>query len=90
MMNYAFRKAQEHGMLLHDILSGVITQTVPKREIRVLTPMEQDKLIATIKDNLETWQSGFAIIFALFTGVREDELLGLRLMDIDLNPKCLL
>ena len=77
-------------MLLHDILSGVITQTIPKREIRVLTPMEQDKLIATIKDNLETWQSGFAIIFALFTGVREDELLGLRLMDIDLNPKCLL
>lgn len=31
MMNYAFRKAQEHGMLLHDILSGVITRTVPKR-----------------------------------------------------------
>ena len=86
MMNYAFRKAQEHGILLHNILSGVITQAVPKREIRVLTPMEQDKLIATVKDNLETWQSGFAIIFALFTGVREGELLGLRWMDIDLNP----
>ena len=86
MMNYAFRKAQKHGMLLHDILSGVITQTIPKREIRVLTPMEQDKLIATVKDNLETWQSGFAIIFALFTGVREGELLGLRWMDIDLDP----
>lgn len=48
--------------------------------------MEQDKLITTVKDNLETWQSGFAIIFALFTGVREGELLGLRWMDIDLDP----
>lgn len=86
MMNYAFRKAQENGVLLHDILSGVITQTVPKREIRVLTPVEQDKLITAIKDNLETWQSGFAIIFALFTDVREGELLGLRWIDIDLNP----
>lgn len=85
MLNYAFKKAQEHVLLLHDILSGVITPTVPKREIRVLTPMEQDKLITTIRDNLETWQSGFAIIFALFTGVREGELLGLRWMDIDLN-----
>lgn len=86
MMNYAFRKAQENGVLLHDILSGVITQTVTKREIRVLTPVEQDKLITAIKDNLETWQSGFSIIFALFTDVREGELLGLRWIDIDLNP----
>lgn len=41
---------------------------------------------ATVKDNLETWQSGFAIIFSLFTGVREGELLGLRWMNIDLDP----
>lgn len=85
MMNYAFRKAQENGLLLHDILSGVITPSVPKREIRVLTHMEQDKLIATVKEHLDTWPSGFAITFALFTGLREGELLGLRWMDIDLN-----
>ena len=48
--------------------------------------MEKDKLIAIVKDNLETWKSGFAIIFALFTGVREGELWGLRWMDIDVNP----
>lgn len=86
MMNYAFRKAQENGLLLHDILSGVITPSIPKREIRVLTHMEQDKLIATVKEHLDTWPSGFAITFALFTGLREGELLGLRWMDIDLNP----
>ncbi len=73
------------GLLLHDILSGVITPTVPKQEIRVLTPIEQDKLISVVKENLDAWQSGFAIISALFTGLREGELLGLRWMDIDLN-----
>lgn len=87
MMNYAFRKAQEEGLISHDILSGVITASVPKREIRILTPIEQDKLVETVKKKMNTWHPGFAIIFALFTGLRKGELLGLRLMDIDLDPQ---
>ncbi len=54
-----------------------------KREIETFS----DEEIKIIKDNAENYQYGMLILFALGTGMRQGELLGLKWKYLDLNKK---
>lgn len=60
------------------------SQNVKKEEIEIYCKAEQSKLIEVAKqDNIY----GIVVIFALYTGMRKGEILGLQWNDIDFNKK---
>lgn len=60
------------------------SQNVKKEEIKIYSKAEQSKLIEVAKqDNIY----GIVVIFALYTGMRKGEILGLQWNDIDFNKK---
>ena len=60
------------------------SQNIKKKEIEIYTKEEQDKLIkASTTDDIY----GSLVIFALYSGMRKGEILGLQWDDIDFNNK---
>ena len=57
------------------------SEDIRKKEIEILSKAEQQSLIMQCADSDDIY--GIAIIFALFTGVRLGELLGIKWADID-------
>lgn len=59
----------------------------PKKEMRVLTPEEQDRFVKYLLQDMD--HTKFGILLALLTGMRIGEICALRWMDISLEEKVL-
>ena len=83
MFHMALDQAVINRKLVRNPLLGIKLPKIPEREKRVLSPDEQSNLQATVhkSDDLHA----FGIVFAVNTGVRLGELLGLQWKDVDYN-----
>ena len=81
MLHGALEQALMNGIISKNVCKTVTLPKVSKKEMRVLTPNEQQKLI----DIARTERLGVGIVLTLFTGLRLGELLGLQWKDIDLD-----
>lgn len=85
MMHLSFEQAVKNGMLLNNPISGVCLPRVAKKEMRVLTRQEQERLILAAQQAPEP--AAFGVIFDLFTGLRIGELCALRWENVDMKNK---
>lgn len=83
MIHASLKQAYINELIKKNIAEYVKLPKVPKKEMRVLTRDEQDKLIKVARN----YRLGFIIILDLFTGMRLGEILALRWSDIDLKGK---
>ena len=82
-LHAALGEAIRNGLLIRNVAHGAKVQSVKKKDRRILTLQEQESLIKALEG--KHW--GFAVEFALFTGLRAGELLGLRWCDVDMKEK---
>jgi integrase len=83
MFHAALDQAVINRKIIRNPILGVKLPKVPEREMRVLTPEEQTKLHAAVMDTKEL--HAYGIIFAMNTGVRLGELLGLQWKDVNIQ-----
>ena len=81
MLHACLNQAVINGHLIRNPINGVKLPAATKKEIRILSSQEQAVLHTTASTS--TTLSAFGIIFALSTGLRLGELLGLQWGDID-------
>lgn len=62
-------------------LPEIVYLSVEKKEMRVLSPEEQKKLVAVLLEDMDAYKLG--VLTALYTGLRIGELCALRWEDID-------
>ena len=82
VLRTALRQALKEDLLLRDPTLAVVTPKKIKKEIKTLTPEEWETLFQAAK------QIGYlyiAILLAWATGMRREEILGLRWQDIDFS-----
>ena len=87
MLHYAFSQAALLGLLQRDPMLGVRIPRNPRKEMRVLSREEQNRLITTAYSSEDPM--AYSVVFDLFTGLRRGELLGLQWRDIDFDEKFL-
>ena len=85
MLHAAFKQAVRNRLVNDNIVEGVRIPRMEKKEMRVLSRGEQERLIMAAR--LAPDLGAFGIIFDLFTGVRLGELCGLRWENVDLEQK---
>lgn len=85
MLHLAFDQAVKCGLITSNPTEGVRLPKDPRKEMRVLSQIEQNRLIWAAKAMPEP--AAFGIIFTLFTGVRIGELCGLRWKNVNLEQK---
>lgn len=85
MIHLAFDQAIKCHRISINPTDGVRLPKDPKKEMRVLSQLEQNRLIWAAKAMPEP--AAFGIIFTLFTGIRIGELCGLRWENVNLNQK---
>jgi integrase len=81
VVHSALKQAIENGLLVRNASDATKLPRQEKKEMRVLTPDEEKKLL----DTLGTDTYSTAILLDLSTGLRLGELLGLRWEDVDLD-----
>lgn len=81
MLHACLDQAVINGHLLKNPIHGVKLPSAPKKEISILSPVEQTALHAAA--NASPTLSAFGIIFTLSTGIRMGELIGLQWGDVD-------
>lgn len=81
MLHGCLDQAVINGHLLNNPIHGVKLPSAPKKEISILSPVEQVALHAAA--NASPTLSAFGIIFTLSTGIRMGELIGLQWGDVD-------
>lgn len=85
MLHSSFSSACSSGYLLYSPLQGIRLPKAFKPKMRVLNADEQQRLVETVKSADQP--CAFSFLFALFTGLRRGEILGLRWCDIDLKQQ---
>ena len=81
MIHSALEQALKNNLLVRNVSKSVVLPKIIKRDMRVLNPKEQNKLLEVArKDRL-----GMAIVLDLATGLRLGELLALQWSDIDMK-----
>lgn len=81
MLHEALKQAVENGLIPRNYAEGVHPPKAEEKEMRVLSREEQQALMKVCRESGNP--ACFGIIFALFTGVRIGELLGLRWNSVD-------
>jgi integrase len=81
MLHACLDQAIINGHLLRNPIQGVKLPSAPKKEISILSPIEQAALHAAASTSPTL--SAFGIIFTLSTGIRLGELIGLQWADVD-------
>ena len=85
MMHMSFAQAVQNRIIPDNIVEGVRIPRAEKKEMRVLSREEQERLIAAAKCAEEA--AAFGIIFDLFTGIRLGELCGLRWENVQMKER---
>ena len=85
MLHMAFTQAVRNRLLFDNIVEAVRIPKAVKKEMRVLTREEQDRLITATRFAPEP--AAFGIVFDIFTGLRLGELCGLRWKNVDMERK---
>lgn len=85
MLHLAFDQAVKCGLITFNPTEGIRLPKDPRKEMRVLSQIEQNRLIWAAKAMPEP--AAFGIIFTLFTGVRIGELCGLRWENVSMEHK---
>lgn len=85
ILHEALDQAVKNDLIPKNPSDYVVIPKMKKKDIRYLTPDEQQSLIAACKGE----RLGFSIILALYTGLRLGELLGLQWKDIDFEAHTL-
>lgn len=85
MLHSAFKYAFLEGLIPINYIEYVITPSVVKKEMRVLTRSEQDKLIIAVTNTDEPY--AFGILLCLTTGIRIGELCALKWEHIDFDSE---
>ena len=83
VLHAALKQALKSGLVLHNVSEAVELPKGTKRERRVLTTDEQDTLLYELSKD----KRGDMYKFALLTGVRRGEVLGLEWKDIDFENR---
>jgi integrase len=81
MLSTALKQAYENGLIRRNFVELVKLPKVTKKEMRVLTLSEEQKLLNAIKVSDERYKIG--VLICLCTGIRVGELCGLQWQDID-------
>lgn len=79
-VSQALKQAFRDGIVGRNVADAVDPPKVPKRQMRALTPGEVAALLTTAEGD---WRTLWTL--ALYTGMREGELLGLTWADVDLE-----
>ena len=87
MMHNAFKIAYLNDLVSKNYIEYIALPKVIKKEMRVLTKAEQEKLLITITNTDEPY--AFGIFFCLSTGIRIGELCALTWDNIDFTNKLL-
>lgn len=75
------KKAKEYGYIAANPCEGIRLPQTEKKEARLLTVPEQKRLEQAAKED----KNGFAILLAIYTGLRVGEICGLAWEDVDLE-----
>lgn len=79
------RQAQRWGWIVHNPMDGVIEiNNIKDGRDRFLSDEERDALLQAARENEHPYLYPI-VVFALSTGARRGEILGLKLVDVDLN-----
>ena len=84
-LSMVFRLAIQNRILLRNPVDGVILPKGAVRKPRALTRDEQATLIRVVRKSKRLLM--FAVVLALYTGMRKGEILGLQWRDMDLDAK---
>lgn len=87
MMHAAFRTACLNDLIPKNYIEYVVLPSVPRKEMRVLTRSEQEKLLITLRNTDEPF--AFGIFLCLATGIRIGELCALRWENVDFENRIL-
>lgn len=85
MMHLAFDQAIREGLIAQNIVEDVRLPKMEKREMRVLSRKEQERLIMAVQ--LSPEPSAFGVVFAMFTGLRLGELCALKWENVDMEKR---
>lgn len=86
MLHACFKQAYINGLVKNNIVELIRIPKVFKKEMRVLTRDEQNKLISVARN----YRLGIVVVLDLFTGMRLGEILALRWCDVDLKGQNLI
>jgi integrase len=81
VIHAALKQALKNQLIPRNPAEATTLPRQPKREIRVLTPEEEQRFLAA----LEKERLGALFLLALWTGLRRGELLGLKWQDVDIK-----
>jgi len=81
MVHAALKQAQINGLVTKNVATLIKSPKQIKCEMRVLSDIEYSALIKTALED----RNGAPIVLALYTGMRIDEIMALKLNDIDIN-----
>ena len=85
LLSLVYNQAIKNGIMFRNPAIGTTVPKAGQRITRALTEDEQQRLIEFARQS--THPSMFAVIFALFTGCRKGEILGLQWKDVDFENK---
>ncbi|MCH5186450.1 MAG: site-specific integrase, partial [Oscillospiraceae bacterium] len=83
VLHGALKQAVKNSLAFRNVTEAVSLPRDKPKEMRVLTPQEQKKLMKILQDD----RMGNMYLFALFTGLRRGEILALKWSDVDWEQK---